>query len=389
MNEMPPLQRLTKDLKEAAITLSDVEARYLVDSYYMMQENRKRADNQVRQMAAEPHSVIAWLAAQSSMLEGQIQRALDAYSASKPIGTWMRANHGIGPVIAAGLMAHIDINRAVVVGHIWRFAGLDPSVEWKSADYTRGFIAATRKEKGKGNDWAALIHACHEAKRRPLDVLKQAGILEFVPGPEEIRKYLSEKNVDKILKAEFHADNMLREALDAEGLEVAYEDLCRGMEFDWKEITRVLTRRPWNAELKTLCWKIGQGFMKFSNADECFYGKLYRERKLEQTKKNETGGNKALAAELLPRYKETTDAYKQLQQGKLPLAQIDGRARRHAVKMFLAHVQQVWWFMEKGELPPKPFVIEHLGHSHYIAPRHLDLVPGMREALVKVYGKID
>jgi hypothetical protein len=46
--ELEPIERLTKDLKEAAITLSDDEARFLVDAYYAMQENRKRTDNQVR-----------------------------------------------------------------------------------------------------------------------------------------------------------------------------------------------------------------------------------------------------------------------------------------------------------------------------------------------------
>lgn len=39
---------------------------------------------------------------------------------------------GVGPVMAAALVAFIDIEKAPTVGHIWRFAGLDPSQKWES-----------------------------------------------------------------------------------------------------------------------------------------------------------------------------------------------------------------------------------------------------------------
>ena len=42
----------------------------------------------------------------------------------------MRSIVGIGPVITAGFLAHIDIAKAPTVGHIWRFCGLDPTVRW-------------------------------------------------------------------------------------------------------------------------------------------------------------------------------------------------------------------------------------------------------------------
>jgi hypothetical protein len=125
--------RLTRDLAKAARTLTDDEARYLVDAYYIMQEDRKRSDNQVRALGegAEPNSVIAWLAEQSSTLEKQIARALDNYTNGHPMGAWMREVTGIGPVISAGLLAHIDIEKAPTVGHIWRYCGLDPTSKWE------------------------------------------------------------------------------------------------------------------------------------------------------------------------------------------------------------------------------------------------------------------
>ena len=127
-----PIAKLTRDLKQAARTLSDTEARYLVDAYYQMQADRIRASAQVRAQneSEEPHEVLAWLASNTASLEGQIKRALDAYSDSKTVGLWAKSITGIGPVIAAGLLAHIDITKAPTVGHIWRFAGLDPTVVW-------------------------------------------------------------------------------------------------------------------------------------------------------------------------------------------------------------------------------------------------------------------
>jgi transposase IS116/IS110/IS902 family protein len=264
----PHVERLSRDLRDAASTLSDAEARFLVDAYYLIQEDRKRSGNQVRAMKDEPHRLLAWFFDQNEMLESQIKAALDKYSSSKAAGRWMKSIYGIGPVISAGLLAHIDIHKAVTAGHIYRFAGLDPTVKW---------------EKGK--------------------------------------------------------------------------------------------KRPFNAGLKVLCWKIGQSFMKFSGADECFYGKLYRKRKEFEIERNERGYNKDRAADLLPKFDKKTEAYKHLLGGKLPPAQIDAMARRWTVKLFLSHLQTVWYELEHGKPPPMPFAIAMQGHAHYVPPPNWPMQP--------------
>jgi len=271
MNEdLQPVIRLSRDIAEAAKTLSDQEARYLVDAYYMMQEDRKRAHNQVRAMTTpnpeseqqpEPHTVIHWLAEQSSTLEKQIQRALDKYTDGHPMGSWMRSVKGIGPVLSAGLLAHIDISKAPTVGHIWRFAGLDPTTKWN---------------KGQ--------------------------------------------------------------------------------------------KRPWNATLKTLCWKIGQSFMKLSNDPECYYGRIYRERKAYEQARNGTAAVAEAVAAGLAKVGKDTEAYKHLSAGNLPPGQIDARARRYAVKLFLSHMHDQWYRQHFGTAPPLPYPIAHLGHVHFIEP---------------------
>ena len=169
----------------------------------------------------------------------------------------MRETVGIGPVISAGLLAHIDIEKAPTVGHIWRFAGLDPTVKW---------------EKGK--------------------------------------------------------------------------------------------KRPWNAGLKTLCWKAGQSFMKLSGREDCYYGGVYRERKAYEIVRNDRGDNTTLAVQLVLKVGKTTEAHKHLSTGKLPPGQIDARARRYAVKLFLSHLHAEWYRRHFHKEPPLPYPIAHLGHTH-------------------------
>ncbi len=261
-DNLPDIERLTKQLKQAASSLTETEARFLVDAYYLIQEDRKRSFNQIASMTGEPVSpLLWWFARQNELFESQIKRTLDVYTDHKPIGRWLKSIHGIGPVIAAGLLAHIDIKKAVTAGHIWRFAGLDPTMKW---------------EKGK--------------------------------------------------------------------------------------------KRPWNASLKTLCWKIGQSFMKFSGSEKCVYGQLYKSQKAKYQAINEAGGYAARAAELAPRFNRATEAYKHLTGGKLPPGQIDAMARRWCVKIFLSHLQQVWYELETGSKPPKPFAIAIMGHAHMIEP---------------------
>ncbi len=131
-------------------------------------------------------------------------------------------------------------------------------------------------------------------------------------------------------------------------------------------------RRPWNADLKKLCFLIGESFVKVQNRDGDFYGHKYAERKKYEIERNERGDMAETAALTLAskNYGEHTDARAWYLQGKLPPARIHARARRWAVKLFLAH-----WFEEayrrhyKTE-PPLPYPIAHMGHAHIIKAPH-------------------
>lgn len=260
--------KLSKDLKDAAVTLDENEVRFLVDAYYQMQKDRIRSDNQARALSEtkEPHDILLWLGQQSLHLEKEIQKVLLAYTKSHMMGSWLLSIKGIGPVISAGLLAYIDINIANTAGKIWSYAGID--------------VGSLDKEWKKGE------------------------------------------------------------------------------------------KRPWNANFKTLCWKIGESFVKVSGYEDALYGQFYAEKKRYLTEKNEAGGFQALAERFLKEknFSKSTEAYKAYSQGKLPPAHIHAMAKRKAVKLFLSHLQQVWYEKHHGVPAPKPFVIEHEGHVDYIAP---------------------
>ena len=288
--------RLYRDLKKAAATMTPSEARQLVDMYYMMQEYRKGLGNQEKALdkSKEPHATVTWFSERFHQLETQVKGALDVYSQSQPLGQWARAQVGIGPVITAGLLAHIDLTKAPTCGHVWRFAGLDPTAKWNKGE-----------------------------------------------------------------------------------------------------------KRPWNASLKTLCWKIGESFVKVSGKPEAFYGKLYLQRKAIEIVNNEAGKFREQAAAKLRDFNigKDTDARawyegrfmppifeelsaqpsdkriawlkaRQVEVGKgvpmLPPAHIHARACRWAVKMFLSHYWQRG--RELAGLPiVRPFPIVHLeGHTHVV-----------------------
>ena len=126
------VEKLSRDLRNAAKTMGLREARYFVNAYYDLQDYRIAAANQQRKLleGEAPSEFIEWLNKNLGTLEDNIKAMLDKWSAAQPMGAWARSITGVGPVIASGLLAHIDITKAPTAGHIWRFAGLDPTVTW-------------------------------------------------------------------------------------------------------------------------------------------------------------------------------------------------------------------------------------------------------------------
>lgn len=263
-------RKLSRDIRDAAADLSHREVRFLVDSYYTMQQQRIGMGLRLGRMKASglPCTVIDYMSSQSMLLEEQLAAALDHYSSTSTIGTWLRQNAGIGPITSAALIAYNPPDfLPLYASNLWSFAGLNPKQEWK---------------KGQ---------------------------------------------------------------------------LC-----------------PWNPRLKALCWKIGEAFVKVSNRSGENYGKVYQKRKEYETALNEEGKYAAAAAAMLEKfnYGDKTEAKKSLLKGKLPKAQIHGRAKRYAVKLFLSHFHEVYFSHYHRMTPPPSYILAHPKegepHFDYIPP---------------------
>ena len=253
-------RRLEKDLVRKAGTLDAESARALVDFYYRVQEHRIAIGNQRSSLSASDNSLIDFYHLQMATVEESVKPALKEYAKSHVVGDWALSQYGIGEVLSAGLLAHIDIARVQTAGQIWSYAGLNPNQKWSKGE-----------------------------------------------------------------------------------------------------------KRPWNADLKLLCYKIGDSFVKFHKRDACFYGHLYAKEKERRIALNESGAYEELAKTTLKEKNIQEKVTKAMyESGKLPAGRIDNQARRYATKIFLSHWFEVAYFAHNGELPPKPWVIEHGGHAHYI-----------------------
>ena len=257
-----PTVRMSREIRLSAVQMTREEIKHVVTTYYEIQDFRKAASNMVNIQRKEnrPHELVEWVKDSQSENEKAIRGALKVYAENNPTGQWLLSIHGIGPVIAAGLLAHIDIEKAPTVGNVWSFAGLNPGAVW---------------QKGQ--------------------------------------------------------------------------------------------KRPWNAELKRLCWIVGDSFVKFSGSDKCTYGRIYLDRKVLEMERNENGDFADQAAAALSSRKIEDAATKAIYEaGKLPAGRLDLRARRVAVKLFLSHFHDVLMWNELGKRAPRPYAIEHMGHAHLI-----------------------
>ena len=292
---------LKRDFRDAE--MSRAEARYVVDVYYQLQDFRIQAAGQLRAEQGEPRRWAETLLRAFELLEKDVQTVLGAWARREPAGEWAQSITGVGPVISAGLAAHIEIRRAVpfleetgerpadagvelvtaTVGSIWRFAGLDPTLTW-----------------GKGE------------------------------------------------------------------------------------------KRPWSAKLKVLCWKLGDSFVKQSGRDSDVYGHVYRARKALEVARNEAGefADQA-AASLAERQIKDKALRKTYEAGRLPDGRIDLRARRYAVKLFLAHYHHVAYESIMGIPPPMPYIFTENaramgldGHNGFIGPPNWPLGAASQESTV-------
>lgn len=336
---LQPIIRLTKDaiaamragadpssfgISSGRVGTSDNNsARMLVDMFYSMQEMRKRTANQVLaiRQGADPagdKEGPQFILAQMQTMEDNARLFLQTYVQGHPLWPWFAAVPGIGPVLAAGLVAHLG-GRPLppTVGHWWRFAGLDPSQQWLGQD-------------------------------------KLKSLWDTLDGDLEMRTRTLSYRIGR------DPETVIRDATTNHKTgEVSSLTKAKAL--------KALARIPYNRPLKTLCWKIGDSMVKLGGRQDAFYAKFYRDRKAREIARNENGERAELAQRTLAARPNHAQAaiYRE---GKLPDGRIDLMARRATVKLFLSHLHELWYREEHGKNPPHPFSTVIQGHAHYIPP---------------------
>ena len=138
----------------------------------------------------------------------------------------------------------------------------------------------------------------------------------------------------------------------------------------------------WNPFMKTLCWKLGESFVKTKG----FYRRAYEQFRAEEERKSEEGiirpidkcvgyipkdedvikivGDSPLTKSKIDKLKK--EGYKELRVG-MTNAHIYARAKRKTVKLFIAHLWHKWRELE-GLPITKPYAHALLGHADFIEP---------------------
>lgn len=292
------------------------EVRFVVQQYYNVQENRIRAQLRAKrlQSAGKPNQIITWSLEHDEANESQIASFLNYYTKVEPtgMGEWARSVVGIGPILASGLLAEIDIERTHSTSSLYSFAGLNPMQVWFSREEARKIVSEEMAKAGT---------------KKVADVLPEIAARSG-------RKFDALRNSNRSMKT----GEVKPPTTDS--------------------VAAAIAKRPYNATLKTLSWKIGMSFMKLVNHPRCFYGHLYGQFKADIIAKNDRGEYAEYAAQRLKtkNYGKETATYKAYSEGKLPDSQITGRARRMATKIFLCHWWEEYYERHYGVPAPLPYV---------------------------------
>lgn len=328
--EAMPIKKLTKYLKEnALVDVSKSDIRFVIQSYYQIQRYRISLAGQIRSLNTSDdledrkHDLLDWLFSNMEQLETEIKKAVEAYVKSTEVGRWLLQITGIGPILAGGLLTYFDPKKAPSVSHYYSYAGLnDNNDPWLGSEGAKKLVDQYVSKNVTDEELYALSNACR-------------------------RSY----------------SKLLRMSLNEKGSR-SKTTLIKNM-----------AKPPYNTELKKLCWKIGESFVKVSNKDASLYGRIYKERKMLETERNDRLEYADQAARILETTNigKTTEAYKYYSIGKLPPNHINARAKRYAVKLFVSHLYDEMYKAEFHKNPVRAYVFEHLGHVDLIPPE----VPGI------------
>ena len=339
--EVLDIAKIDKLVKKSIVAIpSREEARYLEDIYYQQQQQRIALEGQLRALRQgydstpdSDHSThnqlfLEWYLYNTSKMEEQIKKALDAFSDSCYLSKWAKSVKGIGPTIATCLVAGLSIypknddptKEVLSASSWWNYCGLnDNNRPWLGSVKSREIVNRIVEECGGVIDNTTVMKISTETQ------WKYSHYVKWAQG--ENGKW----NKEKLISA-----------------------------------SAII---PYNKNLKTLMWKIGHQFSLVKNRGS-LYGRLITERLAYETAKNEAGDYAEQAENLLKKknFDKSTIAYKYYSKGQLPPAHLSRRAERYATKLFISHLYEAAYYNEFGKPAPNPYALAFLDHEDYIGP---------------------
>jgi hypothetical protein len=248
-------------------------------------------------------------------VESNIKKGLEQFTNELRFTNWLKKQCAIGPVIAAGLAAHLDIRKAVTAGHFWSFGGYVKDVVW---------------EKGKKRPWNA------ELKR-----------LYFIIG-------------DCFTKFKNHRLAYYGKlVIERKNQEIEHNEMAGYLFKTFPDCREIPRDQPLPEKVVQEMYRVYGDKMSANRLDRARHFMLQ-------------------AAESLAKHNfgKKTKAYAAYIKGTLPDGRIQLRAQRWAVKIFLDHVHAVMYWDYFNSPPPVPYVFSKTPEGTPRVPgEHRHLVP--------------
>lgn len=330
--ELDKAMSLSRDLKKEIRSIDHIstnEMKFLVQEFYQFQDIRKSAENQIRSIqqgfdtgATTTVKTLDYVSKNAQITENGIKNIIQTICESDEVGRWLMSTKYIGPVLAGGCLAYFDVTNKQYASQFISYAGLN--------DNNRPWLG---REKSKV-------------------------IVENIIGNS---KEITDDMITEIsVQTQWNFAYLQSKAYNEEKGKWSKEALINAC-----------AKIPYNKDLKVLVWKIASSFQWGCNDPESVYGRLFSERRILETAKNEKGDYADQAAKKLETTNigKDTDAYKAYSQGMLPKKHIENRAKRWVSKIFVSHLFEEMYRVKNDAIPPRYYSLEHCeGHHDIIAP---------------------
>ena len=399
--------------------------RFLVDTFYQIQDLRIARANQLRAISqnkdGDGFDASLFIMSSIESIEASIKKIIDVYTDKNPVCYWAKQTTGVGPLISASFYSMLDITKATSAGGFLSYCGLnDNNTPWLGAEKAKEI---TTKVNDDYKEYLSVvlkdINHCLKSDKQKKDM--RAKITDLIDTKyDQLNK--GQDNEQPVLVTEYDLSELLSIDVFAslrskhdmsellEGLAVWYNPkfAVSGMidrlaiqdkvnrkpssirtggtnhstkKFvDVDAIIKFLSKPPYSRRLKNCAYKLGESFVfNHTRGKHNVYGRLYMDRKAYEMAKNENLEYKDQAERILSEknFSSDTKSKEFYKKGMLPPGHIEMRARRFVEKIFISHFYEMWHLVEYGKPAPIPYILAYPDPNRKddAETQHIDYIP--------------